>query len=265
MHDRRPPRLPSFRVPGAVLAVALLVAACGAAGSPTASPPQSPLPSSTPGAALSREAAVAKILAQDPRFQGIGPLDPNLIGQSAWYEVSPATVGWRVVITKGWGDCQAGCISRHTWTYDIDPSGVVTLVAEGGDPLPDGSGGDGSGAIPPSPPVAIPDRGGPWIAGRALAGPTCPVVQNPPDPACAERPVAGALVIVRRADGSPIGQATTNPDGTYLVAVPGGGPYTVEAQPVEGVMGTPAPIAVVVPDGAASWAVADLAYDTGIR
>ena len=73
--------------------------------------------------AVTQAEAVAQVLAQDPRFAGIGPLDPDLIGQSAWYEVSPATVGWRVTVTMGWGDCQAGCISRHTWVYDVDGPG----------------------------------------------------------------------------------------------------------------------------------------------
>jgi len=62
-----------------------------------------------------------------------------------------------------------------------------------------------------------------------------------------------------------VSQATTGPNGTFLAAVPAGDTYTVEAQPVEGLMGTPAPVDVVVPDGAGAWAVADLAYDTGIR
>ncbi|HYN48944.1 MAG TPA: hypothetical protein VER83_08765, partial [Candidatus Nanopelagicales bacterium] len=147
----------------------------------------------------------------------------------------------------------------------VDASGAVTLVEERGDPLADGTGGspgDSGGGVPP---VAIPADGGPWIAGLAHAGPVCPIEKNPPDPACADRPVAGAGVIIRDSAGRAVGQATTNPDGTYLAAVPGGGTYVVEAQPVEGLLGTPAPVEVVVPDGAAAWAAADLAYDTGIR
>ena len=58
----------------------------------TPAPAASPSPrraSPTPGATIDREGAIARVLAQDPRFSGIGPLDPDLIGQSAWYEVSP--------------------------------------------------------------------------------------------------------------------------------------------------------------------------------
>jgi hypothetical protein len=40
------------------------------------------------------------------------------------------------------------------------------------------------------------------------------------------------------------------------------GSYTVEPQPVEGLMGTPAPVAVSV---GGDFVTVDLAYDTGIR
>jgi hypothetical protein len=267
MNDRPARRPAGPSRPAAIVAFAaavLLVAACSAGGAsspgssagPGTSPP--PVPAGSP---ISQQDAVDRVLAVDPRFAGIGPLNPDLIGQSAWYEVSPGTVGWRVTITKGWGDCQAGCISRHTWVYEVDPQGNVTLVEERGDPLEDGA-GTSSGAVPP---VAIPADGGPWVAGRAVAGPACPVVQDPPDPACADRPVAGASVVVRSASGEPVAEATTAADGTYLAAVPTAGTYVVEAQPVEGLMGTPAPVEVVVPAGPGAWALADLGYDTGIR
>jgi hypothetical protein len=171
-------------------------------------------------------------------------------------------VGWQVTVTKGWGDCQAGCIERHTWVFAVDATGTVTLVSEEGDPLPDAIDG---GGIPADPPVPIPADGGPWIAGRALAGPTCPVEQNPPDPACADKPIPGAVVVVRDASGAEVARATTDASGAYLVAVPGGGSFTVEGQPVEGVLGIPAPVIVAVGSAAADWAAADLPYDTGIR
>jgi hypothetical protein len=228
-------------------------------------------PFTTPGGTpLAQAEAVARVLAQDPRFASIVPLDPNLIGQSAWYEVGPAVVGWRVTVTMGWGDCQAGCISRHVWVYDVDADGTVTLVDERGDPFDDGSGGvpgsDGEGdASTAGSPVAIPAEGGPWIAGRAVAGPICPVVQDPPDPACADRPVAGALIVIRGGDGAEVARATTAADGTFLVGLPGGGTWTVEPQPVEGLPGTAPAVAVRVPDLVSSWAAADVTYDTGIR
>jgi len=211
---------------------------------------------------------VARVLAQDPRFAGIGPQDPDLIGASAWYEVSAAVVGWRVTVTIGWGDCPAGCINRHAWVYDVDGTGTVTLVEEMGDPLEDGSGGGsgGSGGTDDgTPPVVIPADGGPWIAGRAVAGPVCPVEQVPPDPACADRPVVGALIVVRGADGAEVARATTAADGTFLAGVPGGGSWTVEPQPVEGLLGTAPPVVVQVLDAPSSWVAADVAYDTGIR
>lgn len=238
------------------IAAVLVFAACGAGapGTPGASP--TPGPETSP---ITQQEAVDRVLATNPQFAGIGPLDRDLIGQSAWYEVSPGTVGWQVTITKGWGDCQAGCISRHTWVFQVDPQGTVTLLEETGDPLEDGTGG---GSVPP---MDVPADGGPWIVGRAVAGPVCPVAQDPPDPACADRPVAGAAVVIRAASGEQVGEATTRADGSYLAAVPAGGAYVVEAQPVEGLMGTPAAFEVAVPAGPGAWAVADLGYDTGIR
>jgi hypothetical protein len=256
MTDTPTRRFPRHELIAFLTTIALLAAACAA--SSTTQPPSTPSPTSGTGP-ISRGEAVALVLAGDPRFAGIGPLDPDIIGQSAWYDVSPGTVGWRVTITKGWGDCQAGCISRHDWVFEVDGAGTVTLVEERGDPLEDGS--DDGGVVPP---VDTPAAGGPWIVGRALAGPTCPVVQEPPDPACADRPVAGAVIVIRHPDGAQVAEATTAADGTFLAAVPAGGTYVVEALPVEGLMGTPGPIEIVVPEGGEAWAVADLGYDTGI-
>jgi len=232
-----------------LVAFALLFAACsGVAPAPGAGGAPSPGASPVPATA---EDAVRLVKAINPRFAGIVALQPDLIGQSAWYEVSPGTVGWQVRITIGWGDCEAGCISRHVWTYDVSRDGTVSQVSETGDvPVP---------SIAP-----VPGAGRPGVAGTVLAGPVCPVEKNPPDPACADRPVAGAAVIVRDASGKEVARATTGADGTYAIGLAPGA-YTVEAQPVAGLMGTPAPVAVTVPAGATDAVAVDLSYDTGIR
>jgi hypothetical protein len=76
------------------------------------------------------------VLASDPRFAGIGPFDPDLIGQSAWYTVERALGGWTVVVEIGWGDCPSGCIERHTWTYSVSKNGTMKLVSETGPSIP---------------------------------------------------------------------------------------------------------------------------------
>ena len=136
----------------AALLLTLLVGACSSAGSspgssstPSASPSESGAPGAG-GSVTTPDEAVAAVVAAEPRFAGIGPKDPQLIGQSQWYEVAPASgVGAFVVrMTIGWGDCQAGCIEKHTWTYAVAPDGGVRLIAEDGSPVPSGELPDGS-------------------------------------------------------------------------------------------------------------------------
>jgi hypothetical protein len=285
-----------------MLMVGLLVAACSAsAGGSSASPTQGPLSTPTPAASsLTAVDAAAIVVAQDPRFAGIGPRDPGMIGQGSWYEVAPSASGWVVTVQLGWGDCQAGCISRHTWTYAVTAGGAASVVSETGDALPAASGIASTGQSTTSAPVpatarpaptagptptrkpaptarpvptatsaappsnAIPTTGGSWIIGTATAGPVCPVERFPPDPACAPRPVAGATIAVYSAGGQVIATTTTGADGSYRVAVPAGSVQVVAA-PVAGLMHAPAPIVVVVPAGASAWVRVDLSYDTGIR
>jgi hypothetical protein len=228
-----------------LLLLVLLVAGCGGAATPSATPTAPPGPVTTP------EEAVARVIALEPRLTGIGPRDPDMIGQAAWYEVLPASgVGAFVVTVRvGWGDCPAGCIDEHSWTYAVLPDGTVNLQSEGG---------------PEVPADAWPAPGGVGRTGisiLATAGPTCPVV-TPNDPKCQPQPVVGAVVVVRDAGGNDVARAATDASGAVFIEVPAGG-YAVEAQPVEGLMGTPAPVDVTVVDGAG--ALVALAYDTGIR
>jgi hypothetical protein len=97
----------------------------------------------------------------------------------------------------------------------------------------------------------------------ALAGPTCPVVSDPPDPACADRPVADAQIVVRDADGSEVAWLTTDAEGNASVEL-APGTYVFAPEAVDGLMGSSEPVTVVVVDGVDPEPVT-LAYDTGIR
>jgi hypothetical protein len=134
-----------------VVPLVFALAACGSGGpEPSASgAPASPAPSAggLPAVIDTPEAAFAAIVAQEPRFAGIQPRDPDLIGQARWYEAMPASgVGAFVVeVRMGWGDCPSGCIDEHRWRYAVQPDGAIQLLGESGDPVPpDGVPADGS-------------------------------------------------------------------------------------------------------------------------
>lgn len=99
------------------------------------------------------------------------------------------------------------------------------------------------------------------VTGIALAGPVCPFETEPPDPDCAPRPVVGATIEAQDPSGSTGGSATTDADGRFVLML-SSGEYTIVALPVDGLMGTPAPVQITV---TGPMEVGVLAYDTGIR
>jgi hypothetical protein len=146
-----------------------------------------------------------------------------------------------VTIRIGWGDCPAGCINEHRWVYSVGRDGKVELTREDGDPLP----------------------GAPGISGIATAGPVCPVVTDPPNPACADRPVVAAVLVVTDLNGSEIARTVTHADGRFSIELAPGA-YRLVPQPVEGLMGTAAAIDVRV-EAEGPLTDIQVSYDTGIR
>lgn len=100
--------------------------------------------------------------------------------------------------------------------------------------------------------------------GTVTAGPVCPVERNPPDPKCAPRPVAGAVIVVTNSAGAEVGRTTSGADGTYQFNVDETGAMLISALPVTGLMGVPDPVTVNLTFPGATVRV-DLEYDTGIR
>jgi hypothetical protein len=118
--------------PASLLTVLLVLAACSAGGGP----PASPSPSPAGPIVTSPEEAAARVQAEHPEFAGLGPLDPDLIGACCWSEAKAVDGGYQVVFTVGWGDCPAGCINRHRWTFAVAPAGQVGLIGEEGPEVP---------------------------------------------------------------------------------------------------------------------------------
>jgi hypothetical protein len=200
----------------------------------------SPGSGGSPGPSSAQD-AVRLVLAQNERFAGIGPHRADLIGQSAWYEVADSNAGWQVQVYLGWGDCPAGCINHHTWVYEVTRAGDVKLLSDEGDPLADATG----------------------IRGVVLAGPSCAVVSDPPDPNCADRPVAGAVLVILDGAGKEVARVTSAEDGSFALGLAPGA-YRVVPQPVDGLMGIAAEVEVQVEMGQPTGELA-IAYDTGIR
>lgn len=99
---------------------------------------------------------------------------------------------------------------------------------------------------------------------HTVAGPTCPVERQPPDPACQPRPVSGARVVVTPGDGREIavGQGTTDDRGVLVLEM-AAGQYLVGASPAEGLFGAPQSVPANVIAGRTTSVL--LAYETGIR
>lgn len=131
------PSARAILLPG--LLMTILLAACGGASTPSPSPAPTPRPTPTPIVApvSTPEQAAALVIATDPRFAGTMPLSPDVIGASQWWTATPlAGGGYTIELTMGWGDCQAGCIERHVWTFEVGAEGTVELIGETGDPVP---------------------------------------------------------------------------------------------------------------------------------
>ena len=123
----------------ATAALLLTLAACSAAAAPSPSHAPTPRPTPTPIVApvATPADAAAIVIASDPRFVGAIQLTPDIIGASKWWKAEPlSSGGYRIELTVGWGDCPAGCINRHVWTFDVDATGGLTLVSESGDEVP---------------------------------------------------------------------------------------------------------------------------------
>lgn len=124
----------------ALLASALLLAVAAPVAAEEASP--EPVLYAAPATVElpidSADEAVAAIIAAGGPFDGFVAESDGLIGASQTYAATgDASQGWTIDFRYGWGDCQAGCISVHTFSYAVDAmTGEVSYAGHEGDELP---------------------------------------------------------------------------------------------------------------------------------
>ena len=98
------------------------------------------------------------------------------------------------------------------------------------------------------------------ISGVVLAGPTCPVERDPPDPACADKPIATNINVSRAGSTQIFAQTKSNASGEFSFSLPPGD-YVVSGggNPLPRCNDTPATV------GPGVYTRMTLGCDTGIR
>lgn len=99
------------------------------------------------------------------------------------------------------------------------------------------------------------------VRGTVLLGPTCPVERDPPDPQCADKPYATAILVFRTGAKTPfvIGNSDTN--GVFQFSLPPG-TYTIEAGNGTKLPSCPPTSVTVKAEG---YTAVTLSCDSGIR
>lgn len=70
-------------------------------------------------------------------IEGVVYADPDAVaGDGNDIRAAALGPGWRLEYRVGFGDCPAGCISRHTWTFRVEGDGTVTFLGSEGPPPP---------------------------------------------------------------------------------------------------------------------------------
>lgn len=89
---------------------------------------------------LLRSAAPLHMAELARRFAGMECLsgaEPNgIIGDGNDIRAEAEGDAWKITFSLGWGDCPAGCISRHFWSFRVRSDGQVEFLGSVGSPIP---------------------------------------------------------------------------------------------------------------------------------
>ncbi|PIP73972.1 MAG: hypothetical protein COW88_00145 [Candidatus Lloydbacteria bacterium CG22_combo_CG10-13_8_21_14_all_47_15] len=99
------------------------------------------------------------------------------------------------------------------------------------------------------------------VTGTILFGPTCPVVKDPPDPQCADKPLFGEFIVQNAMGSTEFARFGTQRDGSFEVTLPAGEYYITWAEP----RGLPGAQGQLVNVTAGETSEYTITFDTGIR
>ncbi|MDP2655132.1 MAG: hypothetical protein Q8P17_01040 [bacterium] len=99
------------------------------------------------------------------------------------------------------------------------------------------------------------------VKGTVSLGPTCPVMRDPPDPQCADKPYATTILVYRVGSNTVIVTGKSNANGTFKISLPPG-TYTLVASGGAVLPRCSPAEAVVGQDG---YVTTNISCDTGIR
>ena len=110
-------------------------------------------------------------------------------------------------------------------------------------------------------PVATSTTSGSGVSGTVSLGPTCPVQRIPPDPTCADKPYATAVVVYRAGSKSPLMMGNSDATGAFSFSLQPGS-YTLAVSNGTTIPHcTPVNIKII----ANTYATTTISCDTGIR
>ncbi len=227
--------VPTGSVPLAIAlsAVAALVLVAACVGSISTPQPARDATSASPGGASLGPSAPVPSSGTGDAGSGVGgstgPAGSGIAPAGSVVAVSPATT-----------------VPRATPVPRPAPGAIPSPTAR---PLP-------TSTLPPLPFT------GAGVVGRAMLGPTCPVQRDPPDPACADKPLPGAVLVVETTTGAEVARGSTNAQGYFAIEL-NPGSYVLVPEAFAGAMHAPAAISFEA--RASGPTMVNVSYDTGIR
>jgi hypothetical protein len=99
------------------------------------------------------------------------------------------------------------------------------------------------------------------VRGTVSLGPTCPVMRNPPDPQCADKPYATSITVYREGSTIPLLIGNSNAAGAFSFSLAPGS-YALSAGSGAALPRCAPMSVVVVPD---AYATTSISCDSGIR